>query len=72
MASNKKGPWSSFSPHAPLNIWSAATRHRMARKAATSRRTPQTHPIGLNDDQGRKKKVSSNGATKERKKTIRN
>ena len=36
-----------FSPHVPFNMWSAATRRRMIRKAATSRRTPQTHPIGL-------------------------
>ena len=46
-------PCSSFSPHAPFNMWSAATRRRMVRKAATSRSTPQTHPIGLNDDQDR-------------------
>jgi len=28
-------------------MWSAATRRRFPNRAATSRRTPQTHPSGL-------------------------
>ena len=38
--------------HRSAETWSAATRRCLAQKAATSRRTPQTYPIGLNDDQG--------------------